>query len=214
MRRLRRPRTGTPPGTASPWGPRLSVGGRRPSRHAAAIVVQNGSRPERPPERAGSASPLMASSCARHCAETLRKPKAAIVPMVGDGRVDRRATPGVSTVVCSHARFGSPTVARRSTRPPPREGRSAIAPYRTEGFLRGNLHTHTDRSDGDSPPRRHRWYRQHGYAFVALTGMAYRNVPTLPMVMLGPNTNAHGFSVTVVDFPAASRSCPVRSPTL
>jgi len=37
-------------------------------------------------------------------------------------------------------------------------------------FQRGNLHTHTSRSDGDRPPEdSYRWYRDHGYAFVAVT---------------------------------------------
>jgi hypothetical protein len=37
-------------------------------------------------------------------------------------------------------------------------------------WLKGNLHTHTSRSDGDSPPEAVvRWYREHGYGFLALT---------------------------------------------
>ena len=37
-------------------------------------------------------------------------------------------------------------------------------------FQRGNLHTHTSRSDGDRPPEdSYRWYRDHGYNFVAVT---------------------------------------------
>jgi predicted metal-dependent phosphoesterase TrpH len=37
-------------------------------------------------------------------------------------------------------------------------------------FVRGNLHTHTTRSDGDtSPADVARWYRDHGYGFLALT---------------------------------------------
>jgi hypothetical protein len=37
-------------------------------------------------------------------------------------------------------------------------------------FLRGNLHAHTTRSDGDRPPEEvYAWYRDHGYAFVAVT---------------------------------------------
>ena len=39
-----------------------------------------------------------------------------------------------------------------------------------EAFLRGNLHTHSTRSDGDSDPAVvYAWYRDHGYAFVAMT---------------------------------------------
>lgn len=51
-----------------------------------------------------------------------------------------------------------------------------VAPPRFErtidlsGFLKGNLHTHTNRSDGDSPPEDViTWYRRHGYAFLAIT---------------------------------------------
>ena len=37
-------------------------------------------------------------------------------------------------------------------------------------FLRGNLHAHSARSDGDSPARAVlSWYKRHGYDFVALT---------------------------------------------
>src|SRR5438876_804054 len=42
-----------------------------------------------------------------------------------------------------------------------------------------------------------------------------RNVPTLPIVMLGPNTKAQGLSFTVPSgAPIASVSCPVRLPTV
>jgi hypothetical protein len=37
-------------------------------------------------------------------------------------------------------------------------------------FQRGNIHTHSKESDGDRPPEDvYAWYRDHGYAFVALT---------------------------------------------
>jgi hypothetical protein len=37
-------------------------------------------------------------------------------------------------------------------------------------FRRGNLHTHSNRSDGDSEPADvYAWYRDHGYDFVAVT---------------------------------------------
>lgn len=46
-------------------------------------------------------------------------------------------------------------------------------------FAKGNLHTHSRASDGDSPPRRvYEWYRDHGYAFVALTDHNQRVDPT------------------------------------
>lgn len=37
-------------------------------------------------------------------------------------------------------------------------------------WLRGNLHTHTAKSDGDSPPEEvAAWYRDHGYDFLVIT---------------------------------------------
>ena len=52
----------------------------------------------------------------------------------------------------------------------------AVEPPRFErtldmtSFLKGNLHAHTNRSDGDSPPEDViAWYRRHGYAFLAIT---------------------------------------------
>ncbi|NUP04878.1 MAG: CehA/McbA family metallohydrolase [Polyangiaceae bacterium] len=39
-----------------------------------------------------------------------------------------------------------------------------------DAFHKGNLHAHSAESDGDVPPADvYRWYRDHGYAFVALT---------------------------------------------
>lgn len=45
-------------------------------------------------------------------------------------------------------------------------------------FQRGNLHTHSKWSDGDRPPEDvYRWYRGHGYAFLALTDHENRVSP-------------------------------------
>jgi hypothetical protein len=45
-------------------------------------------------------------------------------------------------------------------------------------FLRGNLHTHSLRSDGDSPPADvYAFYRDHGYHFLALTDHNTRTDP-------------------------------------
>ncbi len=42
--------------------------------------------------------------------------------------------------------------------------------FDVSAFLKGNLHTHTNHSDGDSSPEEVAlWYRKHGYAFLALT---------------------------------------------
>lgn len=45
-------------------------------------------------------------------------------------------------------------------------------------FLRGNLHTHSKRSDGDSPPAEvYAYYRDHGYAFLVLSDHNTRTDP-------------------------------------
>lgn len=45
-------------------------------------------------------------------------------------------------------------------------------------FQRGNIHTHSWESDGDSPPEDvYAWYRDHGYNFVALTDHNKRTDP-------------------------------------
>ena len=45
-------------------------------------------------------------------------------------------------------------------------------------FLRGNLHTHSQLSDGDSPPHDvYAYYRDHGYAFLVLTDHNTRTDP-------------------------------------
>lgn len=49
-----------------------------------------------------------------------------------------------------------------------------------DAFQRGNLHTHTSLSDGDSKPDAVvRWYRDNGYSFVALTDHNQRVDPAL-----------------------------------
>src|SRR6188508_2948403 len=42
------------------------------------------------------------------------------------------------------------------------------------GWFKGNTHTHTINSDGDSTPDEVvRWYREHGYQFLVLTDHNY-----------------------------------------
>ncbi|WP_437672678.1 PHP domain-containing protein [Sorangium sp. So ce131] len=62
-------------------------------------------------------------------------------------------------------------------------------PLDVEVFQRGNLHTHTSLSDGDSAPDDVvRWYRENGYAFVALTDHNQRVDPTMsPASQPSPN---------------------------
>lgn len=48
--------------------------------------------------------------------------------------------------------------------------RAIVAVLASLVWLRGNLHTHTAMSDGDSPPEEMaRWYRDHGYQFLVIT---------------------------------------------
>src|SRR5579862_371173 len=49
-------------------------------------------------------------------------------------------------------------------------GASAAGQSGTPGWYRGNLHTHTINSDGDSPPYDvMAWYKRNGYQFLAIT---------------------------------------------
>ncbi|AUX25485.1 hypothetical protein SOCEGT47_060320 [Sorangium cellulosum] len=73
---------------------------------------------------------------------------------------------------------------RRASSAPSLEGPSRPLRFEkrldVEVFQRGNLHTHTSRSDGDSAPLDVvRWYREHGYAFVALTDHNQRVDPAM-----------------------------------
>jgi hypothetical protein len=53
---------------------------------------------------------------------------------------------------------------------PPRQRPSFAQTLDVRHFVRGNIHTHSAVSDGDSPAEVViRWYRDHGYQFVALT---------------------------------------------
>jgi hypothetical protein len=52
----------------------------------------------------------------------------------------------------------------------PIEGAHFARTFAATSFRRGNLHTHTNQSDGDSSPVDiYSWYRDHGYDFVAIT---------------------------------------------
>jgi hypothetical protein len=68
----------------------------------------------------------------------------------------------------------APTAAPAPLPGPPR----FIDALEVSAFLRGNLHTHSTRSDGDSPPAEvYAYYRDHGYAFLALTDHNTRTDP-------------------------------------
>lgn len=53
-----------------------------------------------------------------------------------------------------------------------------VASFDARTFQRGNLHTHSNRSDGDSTPERvAAWYREHGYQFLVLSDHNLRTDP-------------------------------------
>lgn len=64
--------------------------------------------------------------------------------------------------------------------PAPLESRPPhfVTTFDVSTFRKGNLHTHTNRSDGDSSPEAVvAWYRAHGYQFLALTDHNLRSEP-------------------------------------
>ncbi len=62
--------------------------------------------------------------------------------------------------------------------PPITARRTFQTPLDVSTFQRGNIHTHSNWSDGDRPPRDvYVWYRTHGFNFVALTDHNTRASP-------------------------------------
>ena len=44
-------------------------------------------------------------------------------------------------------------------------------------FYKGNIHTHTTKSDGDEDPIKvTSWYKEHGYDFLVLTDHSHRTI--------------------------------------
>lgn len=67
-------------------------------------------------------------------------------------------------------------------------------------WFRGNLHTHTTNSDGDSPPEVVvAWYRDAGYDFLALTDHDFLTLPEDHAATAGPMLLVHGEEVTAGD---------------
>ncbi|MFO0611612.1 MAG: CehA/McbA family metallohydrolase [Polyangiaceae bacterium] len=65
-----------------------------------------------------------------------------------------------------------------SAAPPPRP--HFLEAFDVSNFAKGNLHTHSRASDGDSPARLvYAWYREHGYDFVVLTDHNQRTDPAV-----------------------------------
>jgi hypothetical protein len=80
-------------------------------------------------------------------------------------------TPVIVAVVAGAMLVLATALFARSRRhlPPPAHPRFART-FELTQFQRGNIHTHTDLSDGHASPEEvARWYRDHGYAFLALT---------------------------------------------
>lgn len=89
----------------------------------------------------------------------------------------------------------------------------------TRRWFKGNLHTHTSNSDGDSTPDVVvAWYRDAGYDFLALTDHDVVTLPTEQQEVAGPMTLIHGQELTAGDIHmnalGARRAIePVRAPT-
>jgi len=120
----------------------------------------------------------------------------------------RRVTYGVAvcgSLISASAAFSAaqPAPEAAPVRPAMTQASAALQtpsrPYRfaktfdVHTFRRGNIHTHTSRSDGDSPPRTvYSWYRDHGYDFVIVTDHnrftnpdEYRSVETPGFIVIG-----------------------------
>lgn len=67
-------------------------------------------------------------------------------------------------------------------------------------WFKGNLHTHTTNSDGDSPPHEVvTWYRDAGYDFLALTDHDLLTLPGDHLAGAGPMLLVHGEEITAGD---------------
>jgi hypothetical protein len=87
-------------------------------------------------------------------------------------RVSRRAASLAALVTIPVGTIAGFQWSRRNE-PPVAKAEHALRFERTfeaNRFLKGNVHTHTNQSDGDSAPEDViEWYRAHGYAFLAIT---------------------------------------------
>lgn len=104
----------------------------------------------------------------------------------------RRRAPRVSDQVL----VSPPPVAIAMQPSAPIEPSSKLRFARTfdvSSFRRGNLHTHSNRSDGDTEPLDvYKWYRDHGYAFVLITDhntftnpSEFRSLETPDFIVIG-----------------------------
>ncbi len=76
----------------------------------------------------------------------------------------------LGTLLIAPAALGAQGPAQGPTQPPPAAQGAAQGTLAAQRFFRGNTHTHTWNSDGDSPPDAVLlWYRDRGYHFVVIT---------------------------------------------
>ena len=80
-------------------------------------------------------------------------------------------------------------------------------------WFRGNLHTHTTNSDGDSPPDEVvAWYRDAGYDFLALTDHDLLTLPSDHAAAAGSMLLVHGEEVTAGDVHVNGARHPLHHP--
>jgi hypothetical protein len=83
-------------------------------------------------------------------------------------------------VIVASALPVAPAVPVARTLPPPALPLHFAEPIDVSTFQKGNIHTHSKWSDGDSlPDVLYRWYRDHGYNFLAVTDHNTRTDPLL-----------------------------------
>jgi hypothetical protein len=88
---------------------------------------------------------------------------------------------------------------------------AAAQPASGPVWLKGSLHTHTDRSDGDTAPEVVvRWYREHGYGFLAITDHDRITEPAPLAEAAGPDLLlVPAEEVTGLALPSDGRKVPV-----
>lgn len=75
--------------------------------------------------------------------------------------------------------------------PPPPNNEPRFETRNTEGmkWWKGNTHTHTTMSDGDSSPEVvAQWYKRNGYQFLVLSDHNIFTNPTIIPISVGPST--------------------------
>ena len=93
----------------------------------------------------------------------------------------------VARAATTSAQTPSPHTRSRAAAPPSAQAARFIVPVIPSGarWYKGNTHTHTTNSDGDTPPEQvARWYKGHGYDFLVLSDHnVFTNPTTLASLM-------------------------------